>query len=174
MFENLKSFAIMIAVFGTIIYLVSKPWYDARAIRENFQGKISSFIDLDLDEYLEGKGFRTGKVLIINYNDKKLDDAHMKLPNDMKAFFPYDVATIVWVNRKPTSDDIDESRLAGKGNAHVWLLTVIDFKDETIVGEKVLRGSAPLSMTYGEGDSSDFEPSDYEVVDFVKSLTHRN
>lgn len=108
-----------------------------------------------------------GKVIVIDIDEKDIDDCFFDLPSDLRAASPEEVGTVIWLD---WGEVLIGRYTDGAGGYQITCkVTVIDKAKTAIVGEATFKGSEPPSVKSGSGDRTGDKPTD-DVSDYIKTL----
>jgi len=109
------------------------------------------------------------KMVVVDANDKDVDDLHFDLPADLRAANPGEVTTVVWLQWNKATVGTYE----GGGNAYQWScnVTVIDKATRTTLGSQQFTGPAPPQTFYGKaGESRTGDKPTDQVLNYLRSF----
>jgi hypothetical protein len=111
-----------------------------------------------------------GKVVLVDADKRALDEHHFALPDDLRAYTPADVTTIVQVHYTPHQVGVYEG--GGKALQLDCTLTVIDKASQALLGTATFHGPPPpatVSRTAFRQDVDGGLPME-EIIAFLRQL----
>src|SRR4051812_1701631 len=116
----------------------------------------------------EGAPRVVGKVLPVNFTDRKPDHLYFDLPADLRASRPEEVGTVVLLIRGKTQ----VATYQGGGGAFQQFceVTLVDHRTRAVLHKQIFQGGPPpqsISSRSSTGTGSSPDPS---VVDFLTRL----
>lgn len=112
----------------------------------------------------------TGKVVVVNKTEQKIDDPFFDLPTDVKAAKPEDVKTIVQI----AYEQRQVGTYGGSGKAYQYTayVTVIDKSTGKMVGKTSFEGTEPPSSVKKGSNGYGSKPTT-EIKNYILQLPRR-
>jgi hypothetical protein len=113
-----------------------------------------------------------GKMVVVNVNERTIDDLHFALPDSLCASKPEEVATVVLLTwgKSPTSQDPFSLPLYGNRYIMIGQVKVFDWQRKSEIASVTFLGDVPDLDPYSEGKPTTGPKPDARVLSFLTGL----
>src|SRR6185312_1753971 len=111
-----------------------------------------------------------GKLVVINLDERKLDELHFDIPDGMRADSPNEVVTIV--QTRPIKHKVGQYEGGGRAIREDYPITVIDKASSTVLGSATFEGPNPPESTSRTNFREDVSggPPKAEIIEYLRQL----
>jgi hypothetical protein len=161
----------LIAGLVGIVLVGVGVWYTVRSVRRGpFRDQMAVYLAQPANTAdANGPRKTVKRMVVVDPNEKDLDDLHFDLPEDLRAAKPEDVTTVVWLRW----DKATVGTYTSGGSAYRWScnVTVIDLATRTTIGSQMFEGSPPPTTVRGKpGESHSGDKPTDAVLGYLKSF----
>jgi hypothetical protein len=135
--------AFVAALFGVAVFMAIRQSDQANAEGTAFRAVIGDYLFSPLERAPGAAPPRVGRVVLVDAGQRKFDDLHLSLPEDLRALTPAEATTVGQIHY--TREEVGRYEMGQRAIQLSCTMTVVDLRSRTVIAKRSFVWDKPPS-----------------------------